>query len=328
MIGHVLRDTGFGCNAFLGGIAANYNTNFWSSKENNVVVEADEYDRSFLKLSPNIAIITAVDADHLDIYGTAEEVENAFVQFSQKIKVGGCLILKHGLHIREKFTNQDTCTYSVSDVQADIHIENLQVINDSYHFDVINKYWSIKDVVLNMGGLHNIENALAAIGVAKYLKIEDEKIKISLANFKGVKRRFEYIVKNESHILIDDYAHHPDELKALITGVRSIYPNYKLTLIFQPHLYTRTRDFADGFASSLDMADETILLPIYPARELPIEGVNSEMILDRMKTTGKRLLSKNELLNFIKHNQPKLIIMAGAGDIDVMVNEIKNLITP
>ena len=328
MIGHVLRDTGFGCNAFLGGIAANYNTNFWSSKENNVVVEADEYDRSFLKLSPNIAIITAVDADHLDIYGTAEEVENAFVQFSQKIKVGGCLILKHGLHIREKFTNQDTCTYSVSDVQADIHIENLQVINDSYHFDVINKYWSIKDVVLNMGGLHNIENALAAIGVAKYLKIEDEKIKIALANFKGVKRRFEYIVKNESHILIDDYAHHPDELKALITGVRSIYPNYKLTLIFQPHLYTRTRDFADGFASSLDMADEIILLPIYPARELPIEGVNSEMILDRMKTTGKRLLSKNELLNFIKHNQPKLIIMAGAGDIDVMVNEIKNLITP
>ena len=328
MIGHVLRDTGFGCNAFLGGIAANYNTNFWSSKENNVVVEADEYDRSFLKLSPNIAIITAVDADHLDIYGTAEEVENAFVQFSQKIKVGGCLILKHGLHIREKFTNQDTCTYSVSDVQADIHIENLQVINDSYHFDVINKYWSIKDVVLNMGGLHNIENALAAIGVAKYLKIEVEKIKIALANFKGVKRRFEYIVKNESHILIDDYAHHPDELKALITGVRSIYPNYKLTLIFQPHLYTRTRDFADGFASSLDMADEIILLPIYPARELPIEGVNSEMILDRMKTTGKRLLSKNELLNFIKHNQPKLIIMAGAGDIDVMVNEIKNLITP
>ena len=250
-----------------------------SSNENNVVVEADEYDRSFLKLSPNIAIITAVDADHLDIYGTAEEVENAFVQFSQKIKDGGCLILKHGLHIREKFTTPDTCTYSVSDVNADIHIENLQVINGSYHFDVINKYWKINDVILNMGGLHNIENALAAIGVAKYLKIDDEKIKTALANFKGVKRRFEYIVKNENHILIDDYAHHPDELKALINGVRSIYPNEKMTLIFQPHLYTRTRDFADGFAASLSMADEVVLLPIYPARELPIEGVSSEMIL-------------------------------------------------
>lgn len=327
MIGHLLRDTGFGCNAFLGGIAANYNTNFWSSKENNVVVEADEYDRSFLKLSPNVAIITAVDADHLDIYGTAEEVEKAFVQFSQKIKEGGCLILKHGLHIREKFTTQDTCTYSVSDIEADIHIKNLQVIDGSYHFDVINQYWTLKDVVLNMGGLHNIENALAAIGVAKYLKIDNEKIKTALANFKGVKRRFEYVVKNENHILIDDYAHHPDELKALITGVRSIYPNQKLTLIFQPHLYSRTRDFVDGFATSLDMADEVILLPIYPARELPIEGVNSEMILSKMNLESKQVVSKNELIDYITNNQPKLVVMAGAGDIDILVGEVKMLLS-
>ena len=323
MIGHLLRDTGFGCNAFLGGIAANYNTNFWSSKKNNVVVEADEYDRSFLKLSPNIAIITAVDADHLDIYGTAEEVENAFVQFSQKIKNGGRLILKHGLHIREKFTTSDTCTYSVSDVEADIHIEDLKVINGSYHFNVINQHWAIKDVVLNMGGLHNIENALAAIGVAKYLKIDDDKIKSALANFKGVKRRFEYVIKNEKQTLIDDYAHHPDELKALITGVRSIYPNKKLTLIFQPHLYTRTRDFADGFVASLDMADETILLPIYPARELPIEGVSSEMILDKMKSDNKKVLGKNEMMDYISKAKPDLLVMAGAGDIDVLVYDIK-----
>ena len=335
IIGHLLRDTGFGCNAFLGGIAANYNTNFWSSKENNVVVEADEYDRSFLKLSPNIAIITAVDADHLDIYGTAEEVENAFVQFSQKIKDGGCLILKHGLHIREKFTTPDTCTYSVSDTNADIHIENLQVINGSYHFDVINQYWKISDVILNMGGLHNIENALAAIGVAKYLKIDDEKIKAALANFKGVKRRFEYILKRSfspllegsvEAVLIDDYAHHPDELKALINGVRSIYPNEKMTLIFQPHLYTRTRDFADGFAASLSMADEVILLPIYPARELPIEGVSSEMILDKMDLKNKKVLSKNDMVNYISQNQPKLIVMAGAGDIDVLVKQVSELL--
>ena len=323
IIGHLLRDTGFGCNAFLGGIAANYNTNFWSSTENNVVVEADEYDRSFLKLSPNIAIITAVDADHLDIYGTAEEVENAFVQFSQKIKDGGCLILKHGLHIREKFTTPDTCTYSVSDIEADIHIEELKVINGSYHFNVINQHWAIKDVVLNMGGLHNIENALAAIGVAKYLKIDDDKIKSALANFKGVKRRFEYVIKNEEQTLIDDYAHHPDELKALITGVRSIYPNKELTLIFQPHLYTRTRDFADGFAASLDMADETILLPIYPARELPIDGVTSEMILNKMKLDNKKVLGKNEMIDYVIKAKPDLLVMAGAGDIDVLVYDVK-----
>ena len=338
MIGHLLRDTGFGCNAFLGGIAANYNTNFWSSNQNNVVVEADEYDRSFLKLSPNIAIITAVDADHLDIYGTAEEVEKAFVQFSQKIKKGGCLILKHGLPIRAQFTTQDTCTYSVSDVNADIHITNLQVVNGSYHFDVINQFWTLKDVVLNMGGLHNIENILAAIGVAKYLKIDDGKIKSAVANFKGVKRRFEYIlkpelanlqssnlvgVKKDGAVLIDDYAHHPDELKALINGVRSIYPNEKLTLVFQPHLYSRTKDFANGFAASLDMADEVILLPIYPARELPIEGVSSEMIVNKMSLKNKQVLDKNEILNFIKTNQPKLVVMAGAGDIDVMVSMVK-----
>jgi UDP-N-acetylmuramate--alanine ligase len=322
IIGHLLRDTDYGCNAFLGGIAANYDTNFWSSDENNVVVEADEYDRSFLKLSPNIAIITAVDADHLDIYGTAEEVENAFVQFSQKIKDGGCLILKHGLHIRERFTTPDIYTYSVSDVKADIHIENLKVINGSYHFDVINQYWTMKDVVLNMGGLHNIENALAAVCVAKYLKIDDEKIKIALNNFKGVKRRFEYVFKNDEHILIDDYAHHPDELKALINGVRSIYPNEKLTLVFQPHLYTRTRDFADGFAASLSMADETILLPIYPARELPIEGVSSELLLNKMKLDSKKILSKTEVLKYVLNTNPKLLVMAGAGDIDVLVKQV------
>lgn len=327
IIGHLLRDSDFGCNAFLGGIAANYNTNFWSSKQNNVVVEADEYDRSFLKLSPNIAIITAVDADHLDIYGTAEEVENAFVQFSHKIKDGGCLLLKHGLHIREKFTTTDLCTYSVSDKNANIHIDNLKVVNGTYHFDVINDYWIIKDVELNMGGLHNIENALAAIGVAKYLKIDDDKIKKALANFKGVKRRFEYIVKSDEHVLIDDYAHHPDELKALITGVRSIYPNEKLTLVFQPHLYSRTRDFADGFAASLSMADEVILLPIYPARELPIERVSSEMILDKMKLDKKQVLSKDDMLQYIETNKPKLVVMAGAGDIDVLVVKAGNILS-
>ena len=322
MIGHVLRDTGFGCNAFLGGIATNYNTNFWSSDKNNVVVEADEYDRSFLKLSPNIAIITSVDPDHLDIYGTAENVANAFVEFSNKIKSGGCLILKHGLKNADQFQVNDTCTYSVSNANADIHIENLKVENGAYHFNVINTYWRLDDVVLNMGGLHNIENALSAIGVAKYLKIDDDKIKRALVNFKGVKRRFEKVI-DDNHILIDDYAHHPEELRALIEGVRSLYPTHHLTLIFQPHLFSRTNDLAGGFAESLDKADEVILLPIYPARELPMEGVTSKIIYDKMHLNNKKLMEKTEMLDYISSLKPSLIVMAGAGDIDVLVYKVK-----
>ena len=323
MIGHLLRDADYGCNAFLGGISANYNTNFWSSKENNVVVEADEYDRSFLKLSPNIAVITSVDPDHLDIYGTAENVENAFVEFSTKIKEEGCLIVKHGLKCSHKFNVKDTCTYSISDESADIHIKNLKVVNGEYFFDVINTFWKLEDVKLCMGGLHNIENALAAIGVAKYLKIDDDKIKKALANFKGVKRRFEKIL-SANPILIDDYAHHPEELRALIEGVKSIYPHLPITLIFQPHLYSRTKDLATDFAKSLSAAEETILLPIYPARELPIEGVSSKMIFDEM-TNNKILLEKHELINHLKTKNPPLIVMAGAGDIDVLVDEVKTI---
>ena len=323
MIGHLLRDADYGCNAFLGGISANYNTNFWSSKENNVVVEADEYDRSFLKLSPNIAVITSVDPDHLDIYGTAENVENAFVEFTTKIKSEGCLIVKHGLKCSHKFNVKDTCTYSISDESADIHIKNLKVVNGEYFFDVINTFWKLEDVKLCMGGLHNIENALAAIGVAKYLKIDDDKIKRALANFKGVKRRFEKIL-SANPILIDDYAHHPEELRALIEGVKSIYPHLAITLIFQPHLYSRTKDLATDFAKSLSAAEETILLPIYPARELPIEGVSSKMIFDEM-TNNKILLEKHELINYLKTKNTPLIVMAGAGDIDVLVDEVKTI---
>ena len=325
MIGHLLRDTGFGCNAFLGGIAANYNTNFWSSDQNNIVVEADEYDRSFLKLAPNIAVITSVDPDHLDIYGTAENVANAFVEFSNKIKKDGCLIVKHGLKNADQFKISDTKTYSVSNTDADIYIKNLQIVNGAYQFDVMHQYWNLKDVILNMGGLHNIENALAAIAIAKYLKIDDDKIKKALANFKGVKRRFEKVLDGD-HVLIDDYAHHPAELKALIEGVRSLYPNHHLTLIFQPHLFSRTNDLKEGFAESLDMADEVILLPIYPARELPMQGVSSSSIFNLMQLQQKSLMEKEEMLNYISNKKPNLIIMAGAGDIDVLVNQTKQIL--
>jgi UDP-N-acetylmuramate--alanine ligase len=333
MVGHLLQHSGYGCNAFLGGIAANYNSNFWASENNVCVVEADEYDRSFLKLSPDVAIITAMDADHLDIYGTAENVEQAFIDFSAKVKPGGCLIVKHGLKRHNEFTVADTCTYSVTDTAANIHVQNLQMVGGGYTFDVINNYWTIKEVHLPMGGLHNVENVIAAIGVAKYLKIDDEKIKAAVSSFKGVKRRFEYIIAPSPAaegrgevIFIDDYAHHPDELNALLTGAKKLFPDKKCTIIFQPHLYSRTKDFADGFAESLDKADEIIFLPIYPARELPMEGVTSEMILGKMKNKNSSVKSKDEIIAWLKNNKTELVITAGAGDIDTLVEPIKKIL--
>lgn len=326
MVAHILRDTGFGCNAFLGGISANYQTNFWANENNVVVVEADEYDRSFLKLSPNIAIITAMDADHLDIYGTAEEVENAFIQFSQKVKDGGHLITRYGLKRAMDFSVPDRCTYSFNNELANIYATNIKVEDASYRFNVVNDCWIINDIVLNMGGLHNIENVLAAIGVAKYLKIDDGKIKSAVATFKGVKRRFEYIVKRNDVVLIDDYAHHPEELKALITGVRSLYPKQKMTVVFQPHLFSRTKDLFKEFATSLDLADDVLLLPIYPARELPMEGVTSNLILNEMKLKEKQIVEKTDLVSTLKNKKAELIVMAGAGDIDVLVFDVKKSI--
>ena len=326
MVAHLLRHSGYGCNAFLGGIAANYNTNFWSSERNVVVVEADEYDRSFLKLVPDIAVITAMDADHLDIYGTAEEVGNAFVQFSQKVKPGGCLVTKYGLERGNELRAQYHYTYSFENAAADVYAANRKVENGSYVFDVIHKDWTINNVVLHMGGLHNIENCIAAITVAQYLKIDDDKIRAAVADFKGVRRRFEYALKNEQHVLIDDYAHHPEELRALISGVKSIFADEKLVLVFQPHLFSRTKDLADEFAVSLDMADEVILLPIYPARELPMEGVTSELLLNKMANANKQVLSKEEMKDWIQSHKPKLVVMAGAGDIDALVNPVKELL--
>jgi UDP-N-acetylmuramate--alanine ligase len=326
MIAHLLRHSGYGCNAFLGGIAANYQTNFWSSERNVVVVEADEYDRSFLKLVPDIAVVTSMDPDHLDIYGTPEAVADAFVQFSQRVKPGGCLISKYGLSRASELKADHQYSYDYINPAAAVHAENIRTNNGSYSFDVVNENWVLKDIVLHMGGLHNIENAIAAITVAKYLSIDYDKIRAAIADFKGVKRRFEYIIKNEKHILIDDYAHHPQELKALISGVRSLFADRKIVLVFQPHLFSRTNDLADEFAESLDMADEVILLPIYPARELPMEGVTSEMLLTRMKLKQKQILEKTEMLNWMDKNKPALVVMAGAGDIDALVVSVKELL--
>ena len=329
MVAHLLRHTGYGCNAFLGGISVNYGTNFWPSERNVSVVEADEYDRSFLKLSPDIAIITAMDPDHLDIYGTAEEMEKAFIEFSGKIKEGGLLISKFGLKRTKELKGTRHLYYSAQNDSADAHAENIKMMNGSYEFDVVIKKKRIEKVKLNIGGMHNVENAIAAITVASSLNIDEEKIKVAVADFRGVKRRFEYIIKNDELVFIDDYAHHPEELRALISSAKSLFSDKKCTVIFQPHLYTRTRDLADGFAEVLDMADEVILLPIYPARELPIAGVISEMILDKMKSKNKRVLDKEELKNWIRKDfkkQGKVLVTAGAGDIDLLVEPIKEIL--
>ena len=336
MVAHILTQSGFGCNAFLGGIAVNYNTNFWGSDKNVCVVEADEYDRSFLKLSPDVAVITSMDPDHLDIYGTAENMEQAFIDFSARLKLGGLLLSKFGLKRATELKGDHQLGYHLNNEKAGVYAANIKMNNGSYHFDVITKDWILKNVVLNMGGLHNIENILAAISVAHHLKIDDDKIVSAVAAFKGVKRRFEYIVKTDKLVYIDDYAHHPEELRALITGAKKLFGNKKCIVIFQPHLFSRTKDLADGFAEVLDLADEIILLPIYPARELPMEGVSSEMITERMHSEYKMVLSKDNLLKHLRQEKEAhveegfegtLIISAGAGDIDTLIEPIKKIVT-
>ena len=334
MIAHVLRHSDFGCNAFLGGIAVNYNTNFWRHKRNVCVVEADEYDRSFLKLNPDVAVITSMDPDHLDIYGTESSMQDAFIDFSKKLKNGGLLLTKADLPRQNEFKADTHLKYSLENESADVYGFNIKMSQGSYEFDVRMNKWTLKNVVLNMGGRHNVENAIVAVAVAHHLGIEDEKIKDAVSAFKGVKRRFEYVIKNPAFVFIDDYAHHPEELRALITGTKNLFEGMKCTVIFQPHLFSRTRDFAPGFAEVLDLADEVILLPIYPARELPIEGVNSELILSKMSNSNKKIFSKPELLTYIKQeyvadldpSSGRVLIMAGAGDIDAMIQPVKDII--
>jgi UDP-N-acetylmuramate--alanine ligase len=333
MTAHLLRHSGYGCNAFLGGIAANYNSNFWSSERNVCVVEADEYDRSFLKLHPDIAVISAMDADHLDIYGTEDEMQQAFVDFAGKVKKGGVLFSKWGLTRENDLKADYHFTYSLQSNNADVYAANIRNKEGGYVFDMHIKNEWLKDIELNMGGLHNIENAVAAIAIAKQLHIEDEKIKAAVAAFKGIKRRFEYIIppsEKNATVYVDDYAHHPAELEALIKGAKLLFANKKCTVVFQPHLFSRTRDFAEAFAASLDMADEVVLLPVYPARELPVEGVTSRLIFDKMKNNYKHLLNKEAVLNWIKdkydQNKPNLLITAGAGDIDQLVQPVKEIL--
>jgi UDP-N-acetylmuramate--alanine ligase len=312
MVAHMLRHSGYGCNAFLGGISSNYGTNFWSHERNVCVIEADEYDRSFLRLSPDIAVVTSMDADHLDIYGTGEAMEEAFIAFSRAVKPGGTLIAQSRL-ARLKDLAGPATTYSQEDTGADIHASGPVPVNGAYHYDVRFRDHTLTGLTLHMGGGHNVENSLVALAVGRIMGLTDEQMRDAIADFRGVKRRFEYRFRSPLTTYIDDYAHHPRELEALLKGAREMFPDRRITIVFQPHLFSRTRDFADGFASSLDMADEVLLLPIYPAREQPMPGVDSMTIGRLMHTRLVYAEGLDAALQWIDDNPVEILITAGAG---------------
>jgi len=329
LVAHILKIAGFDCYAFLGGITKNYNTNLLlGNKQTNentyVVVEADEYDRSFLTLHPYMGVITSVDADHLDIYGDVSYMHESYTLFANQVNANGHLIVKKNVD-NTLSLNVKRHTYAVN-LEADFSAQNVAIHDGNFYFDVKSSLSYLSSAVLGIPGLHNVENATAAVAVAQLLNIDNAVIKEALQSFSGVKRRFDYRVKTKNVIYIDDYAHHPEELKAAIGAAKALYPHKKITGIFQPHLFTRTRDFADGFAESLDMLDECLLLDIYPARELPIEGITSAMLLSKMKSTNKKVLQKNEVLTYLKEHDTEVLLTLGAGDIDTLVEPIEKLL--
>ncbi len=328
---HVLRTAGIDCTAFLGGIAENYKSNFVEGSSEWFVVEADEFDRSFLHLNPAIAVVLSMDADHLDIYGDVTEMHRTFGEFVEKTNDTGFVLYKTELPLKigeahEKRLNLNTFGHDTGDYQ----ITNVRVENGFFVFDVKSPIENIKDIQFTLPGKHNALNALVAIAIAQQLGATSIAIKKSLKTFKGIKRRFELVYKGDlsvgDKVFIDDYAHHPSELNAAIDAARQLHPNNKLTGIFQPHLFSRTNDFQDGFAAALDALDEIYLLDIYPARELPMEGVTSEIIFNKMKNPNKYLLTKRELLDQLNLDKVEVLMTLGAGDIDRLVLPIKKML--
>lgn len=320
LLAHILTHTGHECNAFLGGISSNYETNYLPSISSEyTVIEADEFDRSFLRLSPFASVITSYDPDHLDIYGDETNFLKGFQEYANLIDPNGVLVLKKGLKL---ISNAKIITYSVSE-DADFKGVDLRVENGRQVFDVLfnGKIW--QNVILGLPGIHNAENALASIAMCNFLGLTENEIRSGLESFKGVKRRFEYHIRNNDLVYIDDYAHHPTELNSLISSVRLLYPNQKITAIFQPHLFSRTKDFIDGFAIELAKVDELILMPIYPARELPIEGINSELIMSKIKNINVSVLTHSEVIEKLKFEKKGVFITIGAGDIDKLIQPLK-----
>lgn len=321
---HLLYQSQVSCNAFLGGIANNYNTNLLLSAESNlVVIEADEYDRSFHQLSPYMAVITSADPDHLDIYETADAFRESFEHFTSLIRPGGALIMRKGIDIVPQLQKGvKLYTYSMDD-GGDFCAENIRTVNGEIRFDFVTPNDRISDVRLGVPVQINVENSVAAMALAWLNGVTVEELRTGISSFSGIYRRFNVVYKSDKIVFMDDYAHHPSELNASISSIRNLYPNRKITGVFQPHLYTRTRDFAAAFAAALSQLDELILLDIYPARELPIEGVNSELILRDVKLKNKTLCSKENLLPLLMEKDLDVLVTFGAGDIDKMVPLIK-----
>jgi UDP-N-acetylmuramate--alanine ligase len=325
LIAHILKQAQFPVTALTGGISNNYLTNFITSgKEDIMVVEADEYDRSFLYLNPDIAVISSMDADHLDIYGTATEMNRSFEEFAKNVKPGGMLITHSGIQVNPN-AGTGRITYA-ADEAADWCAINLRIEKSTQFFDMVNgdKRW--KGITIQNPGKHNVENALAAAVVCNHLGVDIEQIINGLTTFTGVRRRFDVRIRQQGRVYIDDYAHHPKELEAFITAVRQLFPGKKLTGLFQPHLFSRTKDFAEGFARSLDLLDEVWLMDIYPARELPVPGVTSGLILDLLHQKNSRRVTKDEALSMLEIQKPEIFLTMGAGDIDLLVEPITKIL--
>jgi len=329
LVTHLLKSAGINCFSFMGGISKNYNTNLLlgdvNAKETYIVVEADEYDRSFLTLHPQLAVITSVDADHLDIYGDESHVKEGYSLFAGQVKENGILIVKKNVDNELKLTNK-RLIYSLN-LDTEYCAQSITIENAQFHYHIKSPVEPVPNVTLGLPGMHNVENSIAAVAIVQQLGVKSDVIREALRSFNGVKRRFDYRVKTEKVIYIDDYAHHPEELKATIGSVIRLYPGKKITGIFQPHLFSRTRDFADAFAKSLDMLDECILLDIYPAREKPIEGITSQMLIGKMTSKDKKVLSKEEVLEYLKKKKPEVLLTMGAGDIDGLVEPIEKILS-
>jgi len=322
LIAHVLKTAGVPINAFLGGITTNYNTNCILDDEAEfTVVEADEYDRSFLRLSPDISVITSVDPDHLDIYNSSDSVASAFEEFALKLKKEGALITANDIAFKSVASKM---SYGIHSENAELRALNIRVEDGKFQYDVFLKDMKLGAVESSYPGLHNIENALAAVAVGLILSLDWSIIQKALESFKGVKRRFEYHINNENRVYIDDYAHHPSEIDACVGSVKQLYPNSRITGVFQPHLYSRTRDFADDFAHSLESLHELLLMEIYPAREEPIEDVSSSMLLDKIRMVNKKLCEREDVIDEVLRLDPEVLLTLGAGDIDKLVTPLKN----
>lgn len=324
MIAHIMNTGEHWANAFLGGISKNYGSNLIVAEGSDIVVaEADEYDRSFLQLSPRMAVVTATDNDHLDVYGTRENMLEAYSQFCSRIEKGGVLVYKKGIDLKLKLQDKvKAYTYSAADEEADFYASNVRISEGAVSFDFCSKKGSIKDIRLGTPALVNVENAVAAIAIGTLNKVGQDDIKKAIESFRGASRRFDMQYSDEGCVYIDDYAHHPNEIEACLRSARELYPGKKICAVFQPHLYSRTRDFYEQFAAALSKADSVILLDIYPAREKPIEGVSSQLIYDRLTCAEKSICSKEELINTLKDKQFDLLITMGAGNIDAKVAEV------